>query len=1294
MKYQSVRYCQKALDAKLTFDSIKWQEGKIVCANGALIRPGDVEATFSQASLTPTFNWRGGKIKGELQLDGLRLVSRKSSFSNYTPLNSPFFELRTIVNKGELLLYDFRGNAPLFQKMEFDLDCHTYGGEWEGNIALSWGGEEASLPLFFKRGVDHTLHVQTDFKSQALPPIYNAINYFFHSDIAHWQIKNGRIEGGLDLTLCDSKPLSLKGKINIAHLHGENLSLGVVTEADACSAALDIDFTSPQGVNTELFIEEGRLSFENAGEIWKNFWWLSHLNTQICIKEGEVEHSVMRGNFMGMAGEINLDWNAPDTLMTIEFQGYAEEIATLVPTTLQPCFTTAFGHDLFSLNATLSRSGDGVELEGSLSIQDNQLKFGSLFRKGEREGLHSTSFLEKIAGQFSLFDKRFGWFHGENFPIEKFLSPFLFKDVSMEATGSISFDATFDERYLVFSYDCPQFSLESPHFHLQAEKCAPSMHCLDLKTGGHVGILPLHQARYYQKNRDLDFTPAKGVVHFENNHIYIQDIEAKWNQLALKGGVQLEIRALDDVDLHICATELMGPSSDVQKILAHFSDSIFWELPFEGVVQSSGEAFAFNYHFSPEVELVSGHLQGDFSGVLKQPHLECSGHIAYDMNEIEVDIHSSLGSCRGTIGKKISLEGEGLTMHADRNEEGVDIHQFAYGSYRGCGEVKWGGKTLIIQNFFIQDSEKLADITFSGTYDRLEKVMRGVIESCHCDFGKATSIWRPVGEIFGQGTFEWSPLNGAKAHMRAAFQNLAFGGIHFGDGQELMCTYSSTRGLTVEGLEVEITTQKGLEKYKLGRFSYDHKESRVSFDGFDFSLPPEKLSWVAELAEQLFPGMFHSTLIDWVQAIKQNEPLEGRISLEVYPENIWVCLTLKEGAYFLADQRVDLKNFLLSYDPRELNMWTQLLYKGNPYWVHLLTDSPTMSFGKVKLSEHDLSIETREGDEVLCANWKRGKEGWHIEDLYGEFHGLNMELTSCKSGLCESIDLVGRVGVDAGRVSPLLGEKWRDKLKRFAILGGYIFEGRLSIPKANPKFFSFVGQLSGSAFKIGGVELDSLSSQLSYSPGHISLSCLSVVDWAGNLAIGHADLVQQDEKWSIECDELKLAALRLSRLKSPWTKWRPKDKPFYSSFYIPAFSLKGLRATLDDFDSIKGEGSLEFTNIPKKTLFSNLLFLPTEITARIGLDLTTLVPARGTINYEIHDGKIYLNEFKEMFSDGKRSRFFLAEGMPAYIDFNGNLNMKLRMKQYNLLMKLAEFFTITVKGTLLNPTYNFSNQEE
>jgi len=939
----------------------------------------------------------------------------------------------------------------------------------------------------------------------------------------------------------------------------------------------------------------------------------------------------------------------------------------------------------------------------------HQLEFGCLFRHGKEEVdlvLPVDSFLDHVADQFCLSQKRFGWFHGEQFPIEKFFSPFFLRKVRMEASGRATFQGTFDERYLVISYEGENFCLESPHFYLKADriekeisKAVGAVHYIDLKTWDHVGFLPLKEASYYQKKRDLLFTNAQAIVHFENKSIHIQDVEAYWNQLALKGEIEIETRARDDVDLMMRAHYLEGPASDAQQLLSHFSDSILWEIPFKGVVSSIGDVLSLKYHFTPKAELVSRHVQGDFQGYFEKPHLECSGHVTYDLKEITLAIESSLGSFHGLIAETISLEGEGISFHADKLDKGLHIRDFAYGSWQGKGDLEWDEKEIEIQNLVICDEEQGQEqrkFVFSGTYNRDQKVLRGDVESFEWIFGETLSLWKPKGEIFGSGNFEWTLSDGLQANLAASVKQLEFGGIHFGDREDLSCYYSSKQGISVEGLEVEIPTGKGVEKYRLGRFSYDLKHQKILFEGFDFSLPPERLPWIAELAGNLFPGKVHPTTVDWVEAIKQNEPLEGRISLEVYPDNIWVNLSLKDGSYYFSDKQFHLKNFLLFYNPLELNIWTKVFYRDNYHWVHLLTDSKTMSHGTLAISERELSLNSPAGYDSLVADWERQRgKGWCVSTIQGNFHGVHMNLrASTVRDFSDQIELEGQIDLDANRVYSLLGGGLTRIMDRLSILGGYTLEGAISIPKSDFSKFSFSGKFTGSDFRFAGVELASLSSDLSYHPDHISFSDLCVKDWAGQLSIGQADFMRRRNKWMLQCDNLTLEDVRISRLKSPWTQWKPKDKPLYRSLFIRNLDLNHLQANLDDLTSLQGSGILEFTNLPKRTLFTNLLFIPTEITARIGLDLTSLIPVRGTIDYEIKEGKIYFNEFKNMFTNGKRSRFYLAEGTTAYVDFDGNLNMKLKMKQYSLLMKLAEFFTISVKGTLRHPTYTLSNQFE
>jgi hypothetical protein len=75
--------------------------------------------------------------------------------------------------------------------------------------------------------------------------------------------------------------------------------------------------------------------------------------------------------------------------------------------------------------------------------------------------------------------------------------------------------------------------------------------------------------------------------------------------------------------------------------------------------------------------------------------------------------------------------------------------------------------------------------------------------------------------------------------------------------------------------------------------------------------------------------------------------------------------------------------------------------------------------------------------------------------------------------------------------------------------------------------------------------------------------------------------------------------------------------------------------------------------------------------------------------------KIYLTKFKDVYSEGKLSRFYLPNApYSSYVDFDGNLHMQIRIKQYNLFFKLAELFTISIQGTCQHPTYTLHTQHD
>ncbi|MBI3900712.1 MAG: hypothetical protein HY324_01015, partial [Chlamydiia bacterium] len=515
-------------------------------------------------------------------------------------------------------------------------------------------------------------------------------------------------------------------------------------------------------------------------------------------------------------------------------------------------------------------------------------------------------------------------------------------------------------------------------------------------------------------------------------------------------------------------------------------------------------------------------------------------------------------------------------------------------------------------------------MALSGIYQISEKTFEGTLEEIFWNmdpplFPKLAQ-WNPKGELQGRGRIAWRWGEGFKVATTVHFHDLEFGGIYFGSGEELRCSYGSKEGISVEGLEVET--------YKLGRFHYDLQQERVLFEGFDFSLPPEKLPWVAERAATLFPGKgISADLMDWFETIKENESLEGRLSLEVDPQHLWVYLKLKDGVYTVGDQRLSLKDFHLVYDPLELQIWSQVLFQERYYWLHFVTDSVAMTQGILALSEEMWTIDNQA--KGLIAHWER-KPHWEMSSIRGNFCGIEAALI--KGPTAEQRAWQGSLSIDPRKAIVLVPTPLRQQIQTLALQGTYLLEGTWRVPQRFP-YIAFKGRIAGEQCQVRGVKIDHLSSEVEYQKERVDFSDFVLNDPAGCLVIHKLSFEKDAEReWVFALDHMQLTEMRFGRLKSPWTQWRVGEKPFLRSLCVPSLVLTRCAGRLKDTHTLCGEGRIAFTNFPRKTFLNNLLFIPTEITARIGLDLTALIPVRGTIDYRLRGGKIYLTEFREMYS--------------------------------------------------------------
>jgi hypothetical protein len=259
---------------------------------------------------------------------------------------------------------------------------------------------------------------------------------------------------------------------------------------------------------------------------------------------------------------------------------------------------------------------------------------------------------------------------------------------------------------------------------------------------------------------------------------------------------------------------------------------------------------------------------------------------------------------------------------------------------------------------------------------------------------------------------------------------------------------------------------------------------------------------------------------------------------------------------------------------------------------------------------------------------------------------------------------------------------------------GYLLRGQWKLGKDETKnLFEqlyFQGVLEGHHFEALGYQFQKLEAEARGSPTEIDFKNIIVTDPCGLLQSAEMRLNKiSDTDWLLHLPLLTVSNFRPSLLHQVRAAAPYVIKPLI----VQQVELEGFRGIVGDRDSFCGKGFLSFTNSSKRNQ-SNILFaIPSEILSRIGLDLGVLNPASGMIFYEIKGAKVHLSRFKDIYSEGRLSKFYLPNtAYESYMDFSGNLHIQVRMKQYNLLFKLAELFTVTIQGSLKKPTYTLQKQ--
>lgn len=526
-------------------------------------------------------------------------------------------------------------------------------------------------------------------------------------------------------------------------------------------------------------------------------------------------------------------------------------------------------------------------------------------------------------------------------------------------------------------------------------------------------------------------------------------------------------------------------------------------------------------------------------------------------------------------------------------------------------------------------------------------------------------------------------------------------GLHLQDMDNVSFHYLSDVGFTVGDIRTAFLSPKNPKIQNsvfLEKASCDFVNKEVRIDGLSFSVPASNLEWLAENLQQSFPEEVTPDVAEIIRNLKTEGTVQGGLKITFSKPHSGLLLTLTNGTYKLFDQDHTISKFMLEYDPLGVKIATEYLYQNNWYWLQARSANPNFEEGQLEVSELAINNYPTNKDP-LRINWRLDPiNGCCIDKVQGTLSGLNFNLVRDKTIPLtpDQLSLTGAVTVNMRNAVKLLNPEIAAKAASWEVGDGYSLYGQwclkkgLSIPLTER--LCFQGVLSGNNFEFFGYRFNSMSADLNYAKGHIALTSLNVNDPCGSFHAG--EIVLWDDgssQWFSSVPLLTITQFRPCLLDSGVNVKPAVGK----ALLIRQMEIQDLRGVVGNKNSFTGYGKLTFTNSNKKNPPHPIFAIPSEILSRIGLDLGVLTPARGAVYYNIEDGKVNFKRFKDVYSKGKISKFYLPNnGYQSYIDFDGNVHMQVRMKQYNLLFKLAELFTVNIQGTLKKPIYSLQKQSK
>lgn len=689
---------------------------------------------------------------------------------------------------------------------------------------------------------------------------------------------------------------------------------------------------------------------------------------------------------------------------------------------------------------------------------------------------------------------------------------------------------------------------------------------------------------------------------------------------------------------------------------------------------------------------------------LKKAHGEFKVHLGYDQN--------AASFCYAVDGKNVdffSHSFDQVQLTGKVRDKTWAIDQLRFDDLSMAAEVMRLSNRWRINFLGLRRGESLL-VGLNGDYDDQTKILDANINLLEMDMSHAHE-WpqleafvaknSPKGEFKGKGKLQLtrSLSNGTwicDASLAASAQNLSLRGVSFSDAKDFSLHWITDRGITLRNLVTAMVSPEDLGIHvpmRIEKIDYDTKSEELEIERAHFSVAHQDLTWFAETLQKAMPEDISDRTVEIISSIKEEGVLNTTVSFHQMADGSLFQFTLEDGLYRFADHWHQVRDFKLAYSPDNFFAQMEYLYQRRPLMMSVFSDDPDIEEGTIVLADPVQEGALPPASKIVLQWVVDPVNGFTVKEAKGAIAGLELHLQNDPKERFESHhQLKGWANVVIPAALNLCEEGFIESCYTNKIGGSYLFKGKWAISKDKKNDSTFFGDVEGWDLTMKGYQFEKLSAQLNYSTKKAIFKNLEIQDPSGKIDIPTLTLTYwTDEAWWWHLPELQISNFRPSALRDMQLKSSSMSK----TLVINRINVSDLKGKLADSSTWVGKGMLKFSNPSKSSLQNTIFAIPHEIITRIGLNPAVLTPVSGTIYYDIKNGRVVFTKFKDVYSESRASKFYLPNSsLDSYVDFDGNIFVQVKMKQYNLLFKLAELFTFNVKGTLEKPVYMIQKQEK